>query len=198
MNTKKTHYSPLFLVATLCLLLFSCSNTEEKKSLDHDIGDISVISSSRNGFSPKKGESFHWSKTGLWFDPSLRGLGMERYIRYIQQSIEQELLSRGLSLAKDEQSAQYVLGGAVVVANSASSRQLDSIFQLYPDVGRSAAGRGTAQLVLAMTRRGGRMSLDHMLWRGVAEVFVMGLDIDEKTRLRRMQHVVKQILETIP
>ena len=187
----------------LCLLL-GCALSQEQRMARKEAKAVSTVSVASTLFRPQRGQSFAWHSPIIWAgdfenrDNSVLGAVMI-------EALEKELTKRGYVMAKEKSEADYIIGTVVMNGGAESSKSLSEFFHTFPGLDESTQGYDAAIALVGVVDSHSPAALGEqplhrkaILWRSALEAYLLGDQLSQKDRKKRVRTLVKKLMISFP
>lgn len=195
--------SQVILAAVLLSFLLSACSHQSVSRVNSDANTYSSISVAMPDFKPQQGQSFAWYSSPLWSSdvmaseyPGLQNL--------LQQSINNELLSKGYKITQDKTQASYIIGVALITQGGDRNASMNDFFNIFPGLPKSAAGFDKGVIAVGVVDASRQSSADttpssnDLLWRSALEAFILENVNDTQQQTARVAQLTTVLLQRFP
>jgi hypothetical protein len=192
-----TSFRIIFTIAMLGIL-GGCSNSQQPSdtvvNAAHRFTAVSRVSPE---FQPQAQQSLIWRGDLIVEDQQSTSKITDENRQFIKQVIERQLRLRNYRFTQDPETADYVLGAALLLDNSPESKNIENFLRLHPMVGETRGSYPRGTLMVALLEPG-EISQQSVLWRGAIQAFNMGESLPSEMNRVRIEAFIKKLIEAAP
>jgi len=182
------------MIALTNIVLTSCS-LKSNFLAKQEARKFSAAFVSNPDFHPLKGNTFAWY-SDLYVDDALSDIKISVQARntiasYIADSIQDQKFQ----FLVDNQHADYLVS-AMVVLGDKSIQKAAPFFRAYPQIAESINQYKKGSLLVIVSEHKG--SSAKLMWQGAIQVYIVGDDLSDEERSRRLKGMVGRLIEGLP
>lgn len=163
----------------------------------------SNISAVNPSFKPRQGQTVAWYSPIIWSSAALpESTALQSFLSKL---VEAQLELKGFKMVTDKQSADYIIGAAIVDGESEQSSQLENLFKLFPSVGKVSDRFAESEALIGIIRGSELHLLEDddvgsgiALWRSSLKAYVLGESVSEQEREQRFRFFAAQLMRGLP
>jgi len=190
-------FRSIFTITAL-VLFGGCSNTQQPSNTVINAAQrFTTISRVASEFQPQAQQSLVWYGDLIVEDQQSTSKITPENRQFIKQVIERQLRLRNYRFTQDPETADYVLGAALLLDNSPESKNIENFLQLHPMVGDTRGNYPRGTLMVALLKPG-EISQQSVLWRGAIQAFNMGESLPSELNRPRIEAFIHKLIEAVP
>ena len=184
----------LALMCAVCIVLPSCSlNTNP--DITKDAGTFSAVTVGNPSFKPKVGDSFAWYSE-VFVDDELSETKINNEEKMIiAKHISDSIVESGYTIAPDTHNAAYLIS-AMIVMGDRNIQKVAPFFKAYPQVAKSVNHYEDGTLLVSISQL--TDTSVSIMWEGAIQAYVIGDDLTDEQRAKRLEHIIKRLMTTLP
>lgn len=188
---------PNIIVILLSILLFSCTTQTTQPPKPSELEAQSSVTVKDPSFQPEKDQAIAWLQSLTWVGLPA-GTEVQDWTDFIETTIQHEFETKGYQVV--DGNAQYQILAFIVMDEMSSHPDLEALFQLYPDVGKSATQRERGTLILALVpHKASPIPSIQTAWRGAIQIFrANDGELKESAGRDRVGKAIKALMNSIP
>lgn len=196
MSQFKLPHLCLFLL--ISSLLTACITDSKNRFVD-DARRFTAITQTNPEFEPKAGEEIAW-----YYDLMVEDSESQIKLRgdqavLIKSIIEDGMRSKGYQIVEATEQAKYILVAAVLLDNTAQSKRVMELIQLYPGLSESFGDYENGTLAIAILPNSDTSTtMPTIYWRGVIQAYTVGDALPLEERGLRLRANVNRLVKAIP
>ncbi|MFT6988941.1 MAG: hypothetical protein ACJASL_000907 [Paraglaciecola sp.] len=184
----------VILISLVNFGLVSCA-TNSSDVVHRDIGKFSAASVANPSFKPQVGDTFAWYSS-VFVEDSFSGTKVtEEARRTITKLISNYMADANYKIVSNAQNATYLISAMVVVGDR-KIQDVAPYFKAHPQIAKSVNNYQDGTLLVAIGKHNqGPASL---MWEGAIQAYVVGEDLSEEQRVKRLKLMVKRLMNGLP
>jgi len=182
---------------TLLALLAGCSSPPQTGQVHNDAHRFTAVSRKAPEFKPRAQQRLIWYGDLIVEDQQSSTKITAENRQFIKQTLEQQLRLHNYRFTQDPETADYVVGAALLLDNSPESRNIENFLQLHPMVG-SALGRYPTGTLMVAILKPGEINQQSVLWRGAIQAFNMGESLPSEINRARIEEFITRLIDSVP
>ena len=183
---------------TILVLLGSCSNSQQPSDRVINAAQrFTAVSRVAPEFQPQAQQSLIWYGDLIVEDQQSTTKITTENRQFIKQVIERQLQLRNYRFTQDPETADYVLGAALLLDNSPESNNIERFLQLHPMVGNTRGSYPRGTLMVALLKPG-EINQQSVLWRGAIQAFNMGESLPSEINRVRIEAFIHKLIDAVP
>lgn len=191
-----TPFSAFLLVLT-SVFLASCVTVYEPMPVSPERTYSAVISHS-DAFRPRPGETFSWFTDAIVVSDGDSGVSLPQHVQaLIAETLETALIAKGFRVADSPNSADFLIGAAVLRNDSDQNQAMRDFIQVFPAI-RETLDKDQPASLLVAAGRPANLNQHHLMWRGAVNASVVVKEIPDAEQQARIKELVESLVKQFP